>query len=894
MGIVRKFTLGYLLVSLAVGVVGYFSLIQLNKVAKPLKKDIPKSVKAVEATSYLDSLSQLIRYYDEVLTQSARNYAYTEEKKWEERYRSVEPKLKNVIKEAIIKGDEKDKTFFSSINHANIALVEMEYKSIEFVNNGQSKEAIKILESTAYGEKKFVYEQGLRNYVHRRGSKYDEALLSSTKTIDLATKGAQDLIRISFRLVLIFTVVVFLFAIYIGIYISRSISNPIIELKNAAAEVGKGRLETKININTKDEIEQLAKSFKKMAKDLRSTTVSKDYVDSIINNMIESLIVVSVDGKIKTVNQSTLDLLGFTNNEIVNQHIDIIFVKESLSKETDFNNLIKPDSGNVLEKTYLSKDGKKIPVLFSSSAMHDDGGNFLGVICVASDITEFKKTEEKLQFANFALDNNADATYWVKSDGRIIYANIAACETLGYSYDELTSFRVADITSSFPEGTWLAHWQEMKNKITLTFESYHKTKAGQVFPVEIQSTYLEYDGNEYICAFVRNITDRKRMEEEMLKVQKLESVGVLAGGIAHDFNNILTAIMGSTGLAMLYMKSGNTTDVFKTLSTIESASRRAKDLTAQLLTFSKGGMPIRKEISIASLIRESADFVLSGSNVKCEFLIPDNVWSAEVDAGQINQVINNLVINANQAMPDGGTIFISVENITQHKAEEIDYLSSGRYIKISIKDQGVGIPEKLLQKIFDPYFTTKATGNGLGLASSYAIVNKHGGLIKVESEMNIGTTFFVYLPASVKKSFETDKSEVITPLADNCKILVMDDEEPIRNASKQMLSFLGYSVECAKDGEEALKLYCVARDMDKPFDAVIMDLTIPGATGGDKTIKQLLAIDPKAKVVVFSGYSNNQIMSNYKEYGFKGVITKPFKIQEMNELLQKVIKDDFI
>ena len=894
MGIVRKFTLGYLLVSLAVGVVGYFSLIQLNKVAKPLKKDIPKSVKAVEATSYLDSLSQLIRYYDEVLTQSARNYAYTEEKKWEERYRSVEPKLKNVIKEAIIKGDEKDKTFFSSINHANIALVGMEYKSIEFVNNGQSKEAIKILESTAYGKKKFVYEQGLRNYVHRRGSKYDEALLSSTKTIDLATKGAQDLIRISSRLVLIFTIVFFLFAIYIGIYISRSISNPIIELKNAAAEVGKGRLETKINIKTKDEIGQLAKSFCKMAEDLRSTTVSKDYVDRIINNMTDCLIVVSADGNIKTVNQSTLDLLGYTNNEIVNQHIDFVFAKELQSKETNINNSKKQDSGNITEGKFQSKDGREIPVLLSSSVMHDEVGNSHDVICVASDITEFKKTEKKLQFANFALDNSADATYWVKSDGRIIYANIAACQTLGYSYDELTSFRVADIAPYFPKGTWLAHWQEMKNKTTLTFEAQHKTKAGDVFPVEIQSTYLEYDGDEYICAFVRNITDRKRMEDEMLKAQKLESVGVLAGGIAHDFNNILTAILGSTGLATLCLKSGNTNGLVKALSTIESASLRAKDLTVQLLTFSKGGMPIRKVTSIHSLINESADFVLRGSNVKSEVIIPDNIWSVEIDAGQISQVINNLIINANQAMHDGGTVFISVENIDQHNALEKTCLSAGRYIKISVKDQGVGIPGNLLAKIFDPYFTTKEAGSGLGLTSSYAIVNKHGGVIDVESDVNVGTTFFVYLPASLKESFETEKSDAITLPAYTWKILVMDDDECIRDVSKHMLGFMGYSVECAKDGEEALKLYSEARDMNKPFDAVIIDLTIPGGMGGIKTIKQLLEIDSNVKAIVFSGYSNDQIMSNYKEYGFKGVITKPFKIQEMNELLQKVIKDYFI
>ncbi len=282
--------MGFLVISLMVGVIGYISLIQLNKVANPLNKNIPESIKAVAEASHLDVLAQLIRYYDEILTQSARNYGFTQDKKWEQRYRSFEPKLDKIIKEAIEKGDERDKEFFSSIDKANLALVKMEYKSIELVYNGQVEEAVNILESRDYWDQKRIYEQGLRNYVHRRGAKYDEALLNSTKTIELATTGAQNLIKTSLRIVLTVTIIALMFAIVIGIYISRSISIPITKLKNATVKIGKGKLDTSVDIKSKDEIGQLAVSFNQMVGDLKKSNIALHESEAKYREQLEKMV----------------------------------------------------------------------------------------------------------------------------------------------------------------------------------------------------------------------------------------------------------------------------------------------------------------------------------------------------------------------------------------------------------------------------------------------------------------------------------------------------------------------------------------------------------------------------------------------------------------------------
>jgi signal transduction histidine kinase len=389
-----------------------------------------------------------------------------------------------------------------------------------------------------------------------------------------------------------------------------------------------------------------------------------------------------------------------------------------------------------------------------------------------------------------------------------------------------------------------------------------------------------------IIAF-RDITEKQKMEEELLRARRLDSIGILAGGIAHDFNNLLTAILGNVSLAKLYVdREGK---VFGRLVDAEKASLRAKDLTRQLLTFSKGGAPLKRTASITELLIDSASFALSGSNVKSEFYLPEGLWPVEADEGQMSQVVNNLVINADHAMPKGGLITVWAEN-TVIGAENPLLLKAGNYVKISIKDQGLGIAEENLPKIFDPYFTTKPKGSGLGLTTCYSIIKKHDGLITVASELGTGTTFYIYLPASDKQIAGNKSMRQGTPAVGKGRLLIMDDEESVRDILSKMLQHLGYDTECVGDGSEAIDLYKKAVESGNAFGAVIMDLTIPGGMGGKQTIQKLREIDPKVRAIVSSGYSNDPVMADFRSYGFSGVVTKPYLVEELGRVLQEVIR----
>ena len=381
----------------------------------------------------------------------------------------------------------------------------------------------------------------------------------------------------------------------------------------------------------------------------------------------------------------------------------------------------------------------------------------------------------------------------------------------------------------------------------------------------------------------QDITEFKRLEGEFLKSQKMESIGTLAGGIAHDFNNILTAILGNITLARDL--TCPETEIYEFLGDAEKASKRAQALTKQLLTFAKGGMPVKEIASIKEIIKESALFVTRGAKSRCEFSIAEDLWSGEVDPGQINQVINNIVINANQAMPEGGIIRINADNVVLDEANAWK-LKPGRYIRISIKDEGIGISEKYLSKIFDPYFSTKQEGSGLGLATSYSIINNHGGFILPESVLGEGTTFHIYLPASGKQVFKEEERNVIKGEG---KILVMDDEPSVRKLLERMLDRLGYEAETAEDGVEAIEIYMAAKESGKPFNAVIFDLTIPGGMGGKEALHKLKEIDPEVKAIVSSGYSEDPVMADYEAFGFKGIVPKPFGSKLLSKVLHEVL-----
>ena len=386
--------------------------------------------------------------------------------------------------------------------------------------------------------------------------------------------------------------------------------------------------------------------------------------------------------------------------------------------------------------------------------------------------------------------------------------------------------------------------------------------------------------------------DCKIGEEDYLKAKKLESIAALSGGIAHDYNNLLTAIIGNISLAQTYLDPHDKASTL--LGEAYAASMVAKDLTQKLITFSRGGAPIKKIASLHPLIHRATDFSLSGSNVKCEFQIPDNLWTVEVDENQIGQAIYNLVINAREAMPGGGALRVTAENVDT-PAKGLG-LENGRYVKISFKDRGEGISREILDRIFDPYFSTKEMGAekglGLGLSICHSIIQGHEGAVEVESQEGVGTTFRIYLPASEAEVPEAKakKACINTPsVYAKGRILVMDDEKMIRDLAGELLARLGYEAGFASDGLEAIRLYKEARDTGNPFNAVVLDLTVRGGMGGKATIEKLLKIDPDVRGVVSSGYSDDPVMTDFGDYGFCGVVSKPYTLLELSETLNQVI-----
>ncbi len=484
------------------------------------------------------------------------------------------------------------------------------------------------------------------------------------------------------------------------------------------------------------------------------------------------------------------------------------------------------------------------------------------------------------------FDSTNDAILIYSLDGCLLEANHATCNRLGYSREELLALPLTQLVASPYAALIKERIAHLEKAGLALFESAHLKKDGSIVPIEQSCRLIDYETQPAILCVARDISERKRLDEERLRTQKLESLGVLAGGIAHDFNNLLTGILGNLSLARADLPE--TGGVAQQLAETEKATLRARELTQQLLTFAKDGAPIKTETALAGLIQEAAGFAVRGTKAVCEYDCAEDLWLTEVDTGQLGQVLQNLVINAVHAMPEGGTIRLAARNITVNPGDLP--LRPGTCVLITVQDHGQGIPPKHLAKIFDPYFTTKQSGSGLGLAVVYSIITNHAGHITVESELGKGTTFSIYLPSTGKRPLAEKPAEARASLAKGQgKILVMDDEELIRNVSTAMLKQLGYEPHTADNGEEAITLYLQAQKEGHPFDLVIMDLTVPGGMGGKETIARLRQLDPQVKALVSSGYADDPIMANFSEYGFCGVAPKPFGLQDLSKLLQMIL-----
>jgi PAS domain S-box-containing protein len=463
--------------------------------------------------------------------------------------------------------------------------------------------------------------------------------------------------------------------------------------------------------------------------------------------------------------------------------------------------------------------------------------------------------------------------------------NDATVHHYGYSREEFLEMSLEDIRPPEDVPRLINTLSELGPGMIHSGVWKHCKKDGTIIDVEIVSHPIIFGQRKARFVLATDITERRRLEEELVRTQKLEYLGTLAGGLAHDFNNLLTSILGNVYLAKMDARPGD--GIYERMEAAERAAERAQSLTQQLLTFSRGGAPLKKTLAIKGVVRDNASFALHGSKSKCEFSIPGDLWTIEADEGQLGQVINNLVINADQAMPEGGIVKISCRNTSLKRASGLP-LPPGNYVMISVTDRGIGIPPENLGKVFDPYFTTKQKGSGLGLATTYSIIKRHRGHITVESTPGRGTAFSLYLPAA-DRVMPKEPSEPGTMNSGHGNILIMDDDEMVRDAAGQVLTRLGYTVAYARDGAEAITAYEQARAAGRPFDAVIMDLTIPGGMGGKDAVKRLREIDPAVKAIVSSGYSNDPVMAHYAEYGFNGVVSKPYTIKKLNDAIQKVL-----
>lgn len=511
-----------------------------------------------------------------------------------------------------------------------------------------------------------------------------------------------------------------------------------------------------------------------------------------------------------------------------------------------------------------------------------------GVIMLITNITDRQCKVEKIlsferELLKVTLNSLDEGVVTTDPENHIVFFNKAASNLTGYSLKEAIEkpiskicYFINDITS---EPVDVMADYPLSQQLVLVSRDLHEVT------VAVNRSVIKNDEGQIIgkVLVIEDTTEKQKIGQEMLKTAKLESLAILAGGVAHDFNNVLAGILANLQLASTKLKKHE--DISKNLETTAGITRKASELTKQLLTFAKGGNPVRKSTSIIDLIQDTVHFILSGSKVKADIHLPEDLWIVDIDEGQIAQVINNITINAKQAMPIGGVLQVYGENVT---LDATDQHVPGNYIKLTLKDHGIGIPEGIIDKIFDPFFTTKKTGNGLGLSTSYSIIKKHNGYLEVESTPGIGTTFYVFLPASIQP-MEVQKVDNEVVISDEIKILLMDDEETIRNVSGEMLTYFGYQVSLARDGQEAIKLYREAKEKGEAFDVVIMDLTIPGGLGGMETMAVLRQIDPEIKAIITSGYANDQVMADYQKYGFSGVVTKPYKVNELNEVLVKVI-----
>ena len=629
--------------------------------------------------------------------------------------------------------------------------------------------------------------------------------------------------------------------------------------------------------------------------------ISKKQLETIFDSSPAAIFIHDMDGNILDVNQTMLTMYKVDKEEA----LQFTVAKDYSSADNQLDKLPKyweeVQKGGSVQFEWIAKrphDESTFVVQVDLEKISYGGKD--AVYATVLDITEQREAEKKLaaeqEWLAVTLRSIGDGVIATDTEGRIGFINKVAEELTGWSAEEARGQYSPVVFNIINEKTGVKCISPVQRVLDtgrivgLANHTALVAKDGTIRSIADSGAPIRDFTSKVVGVVLvfRDVTRERKMEEELLRIEKLESIGVLAGGIAHDFNNILAVILGNIELVE-YRVNHEDTKAVSLLSDAKKATKRATKLTHQLLTFSKGGEPIKGVTSIQQLLQDSAEFVLHGSQIGCRFEFPEDLWDVEIDTGQISQVVQNIILNAKHSMPEGGTIQIRCANIEDAGLESRLSIDFGHYVQISVQDNGIGIPKSVLDKIFDPYFSTKQHGHGLGLAICHSIINKHEGFITVDSEPGKGTVFRIYLPAVL----DADRP-VALPSFDNaaikaCRIIVMDDEKMIRDVAKEQLEALGHDPITVSDGQEALDKYQELQDRESKADLVIMDLTIPGGMGGREAAEKLLEIDPEAKLIVASGYSNDPILADYSSYGFCASVAKPFDLKELSAAIAKAI-----
>jgi len=630
-------------------------------------------------------------------------------------------------------------------------------------------------------------------------------------------------------------------------------------------------------------------------------------IRSIMQNILDGMMTVDEHGVICSMNPAAEKMFGYSEKEMHGQKFTKL-VPKSFGSEPEAKPVICAwrDMAKRTGQTTLALGRTRklvsFPVEISLSQMEVDRQKLY--VAMMRDVKERRRFETEIaaekESLAVTLRSIGDGVITTDVQGKIIILNNEAERLTGWPSREAIGqplrkvFNVAIDPAAQTRAQQSGYRTEAQSILVGLPENATLTsRDGTARIIEQTASPIRDDKNEVagVVLVFRDITERQRGEAERRKAETLEQLGLLAGGIAHDFNNLLTAIIGNISLASLLLPPDD--EMTARLVDAKNASMRARDLAQQLLTFARGGAPIKTTASIGKLIQDTVSFSLRGSHSRSEFQFGADLWPAEIDPGQISQVIGNLVVNGDQAMPNGGTLYVSCENFryNANATPAVPDLPPGDYIRISIRDEGVGIPEQYLKRVFDPYFTTKPKGNGLGLATTYSIVKNHNGLIDVKSQLHVGSTFTLYLPASLNQEKPAEQPRALPPaITGSGRVLVVDDEESVRTLVRFTLTRLGYQVMEAETALQGVNLYNEKFEAGERFDAVILDLTLPGGMGGKDALKKLIEIDPTVNAIVSSGYAMDATMSRYQDFGFRGVIAKPYEAAELGKIVHDVIK----